>query len=93
MHGKVDKIYHSEEQTIFKNLPTPFDATRYHSLCIDPTAVPDSLEAIAKSKDNTIMAIMHRELPIFGLQFHPESIKTNCGKDILKNFLNILESN
>jgi anthranilate synthase component 2 len=90
MHGKVDKIHHSQESIIFKNLSTPFEATRYHSLCIDPTTLPSSLVAIAKSRDKTIMAIMHQELPIFGLQFHPESIKTICGKQILNNFLNIL---
>ena len=91
MHGKIDEIHHSQENIIFKNLSTPFEATRYHSLCIDPTSLPKSLVAIAKSRDNTIMAIMHQELPIFGLQFHPESIKTTCGKKILNNFLNILE--
>ena len=91
MHGKVDKIYHSKEHMIFKNLSTPFEATRYHSLCIDPVTLPNSLIAIAEAEDNTIMAIMHQELPIFGLQFHPESIKTSGGKQILKNFLNILE--
>ena len=90
MHGKVDKIHHSQESIIFKNLSTPFEATRYHSLCIDPTTLPSSLVAIAKSRDKNIMAIMHQELPIFGLQFHPESIKTICGKQILNNFLNIL---
>ena len=91
MHGKVDKIHQSQEHAIFKNLPTPFEATRYHSLCIDPKNLPNSLVAIAKSRDKTIMAIMHRELPIFGLQFHPESIKTTWGKQILNNFLNFLE--
>ncbi len=91
MHGKVDKIYHSQGHMIFKNLPSPFEATRYHSLCIDPKTVPTSLVTIAKSEDQTIMAIMHHELPIFGLQFHPESIKTTCGKQILQNFLNILK--
>ena len=91
MHGKVDKIYHSQEHQIFKNLSTPFEATRYHSLCIDRASLPNSLIAIAESEDKTIMAVMHQELPIFGLQFHPESIKTSCGKQILKNFLNILE--
>ena len=91
MHGKVDRIYHSQKKVIFKDMATPFEATRYHSLCIDPLTLPNSLEAIAKAEDNTIMAIMHKELPIFGLQFHPESIKTNCGKQILNNFLNILE--
>ena len=91
MHGKVDKIYHSQEHMIFNNLSTPFEATRYHSLCIDPETLPNSLIAIAEAGDKTIMAIMHQELPIFGLQFHPESIKTSYGKQILKNFLNILE--
>ena len=91
MHGKVDKIHYTKEHMIFKNLSTPFEATRYHSLCIDPTTLPKSLVAIAKSRDKTIMAIMHQELPIYGLQFHPESIKTTNGKQILNNFLSILE--
>ena len=93
MHGKVDMVFHSQKHMIFKNLSSPFEATRYHSLCVDPKTLPSSLAAIAKSGDETIMAIMHRELPIFGLQFHPESIKTTCGKQILHNFLSILESN
>ena len=91
MHGKVDEIHYSQEHSIFKNLPNPFEATRYHSLCVDPSTLPNSLVAIAKSRDKTIMAIMHKELPIFGLQFHPESIKTSCGKQILNNFLNVVE--
>ena len=91
MHGKVDRIYYSQEHSIFKNLSNPFEATRYHSLCIDPSTLPNSLVAIAKTIDKTIMATMHKELPIFGLQFHPESIKTSCGKQILNNFLNVLE--
>ena len=91
MHGKVDKIHYTKEHMIFKNLSTPFEATRYHSLCIDPKTLPKSLVAIAKSRDKTIMAIMHQELPIYGLQFHPESIKTTNGKQILNNFLSILE--
>ena len=93
MHGKVDMVYHSQNHMIFENLSSPFEATRYHSLCVDPKTLPSSLAAIAKSRDDTIMAIMHRELPIFGLQFHPESIKTTGGKQILHNFLSILESN
>ena len=91
MHGKVDKIHHAGNTKIFKNLTTPFKATRYHSLCIDHKTLPGSLTTIAKSSDKTIMAIMHKELPIFGLQFHPESIMTTCGKQILNNFLNILD--
>ena len=91
MHGKVDRIHYTQEHSIFENLSNPFEATRYHSLCIDPSTLPSSLLAIAKTIDKTIMAIMHKELPIFGLQFHPESIKTSCGKQILNNFLNGLE--
>ena len=91
MHGKVDRIHHSQEHKIFESISSPFEATRYHSLCIDPKTLPNSLVAIAKSVDETIMAVMHHELPIFGLQFHPESIKTTCGKQILHNFLNIVE--
>ena len=91
MHGKVDEIHYSQEHPIFKSLSNPFKATRYHSLCVDPSTLPNSLVAIAKTRDKTIMAIMHKELPIFGLQFHPESIKTKCGKQILNNFLNVLE--
>ena len=92
MHGKTSKIIHDGDY-LFSNIEQKFTATRYHSLCVDPKTLPSSLAAIAKSGDNTIMAIMHRELPIFGLQFHPESIKTTCGKQILHNFLSILESN
>ena len=91
MHGKVDKIHYFQKHSIFNNLSNPFEATRYHSLCIDPSTLPNSLVAIAKTRDKTIMAIMHKELPIFGLQFHPESVKTSCGKQILNNFLNVLE--
>ena len=89
MHGKVDEIHHSQEHMIFNGLQTPFEATRYHSLyrSNNPTKLTCSH---CKVRDKTIMAIMHHELPIFGLQFHPESIKTACGKQILNNFLNIL---
>lgn len=90
MHGKIDQISHNKEHRIFYNLPSPFEATRYHSLCIDEMTLPSSLVKIASSSDNIIMAIKHKELPIYGLQFHPESIKTTDGKQILTNFLEFL---
>lgn len=91
MHGKVSQIYHKGE-AIFENLPAPFTATRYHSLIIERTSCPDCLEVIAETDDHLIMGIRHKELPVFGVQFHPESILTDGGKVILKNFINIAES-
>ena len=86
MHGKVSEIYH-EGVDIFKGITSPFEATRYHSLLIDPETLTDPLEVIAKTKDNEIMAIRHKEKPIWGVQFHPESILTREGKKLLKNFV------
>lgn len=86
MHGKVSLIYHNEK-TIFKDIPNPFEATRYHSLIVERKSLPSCLEIIAETKDKEIMAIKHKKLPVWGVQFHPESILTAVGKDILKNFL------
>jgi len=86
MHGKVSEIYH-EGVDIFKGITSPFEATRYHSLLIDPETLMDPLEVIAKTKDNEIMAVRHKEKPIWGVQFHPESILTREGKKLLKNFI------
>ncbi|MDD5613736.1 MAG: aminodeoxychorismate/anthranilate synthase component II [Candidatus Omnitrophica bacterium] len=86
MHGKVSLIYHNKKH-IFKNIPSPFKATRYHSLIVNPVTVPDALEVIARTKDKEIMAVRHKKYPVFGVQFHPESILTEVGHDILKNFL------
>ncbi|MCP4177793.1 MAG: aminodeoxychorismate/anthranilate synthase component II [bacterium] len=88
MHGKTSKIYHNNTD-IFRGLPSPFNATRYHSLAIAPDTVPDSLEVTAKTEDGVIMGIKHKKYPIYGVQFHPESILTEHGHDMLSNFLNI----
>ena len=86
MHGKTSQIFHGGKG-IFANLPSPFEATRYHSLIVN-TPLPDSLEVIASTEENEIMAIKHRQYPVYGLQFHPESILTQHGKALLQNFLN-----
>ena len=92
MHGKTSMIYHNSNG-ILKNIPSPFEATRYHSLIIEKKSLPDCFKITAWTKKekeiDEIMAIQHKEYPSFGLQFHPESILTELGKDILKNFLNI----
>ncbi len=88
MHGKTSKIYH-KGQAIFKGLPNPFEATRYHSLLVDPKNFPKELEVIALTKEKEIMGLRHRRLPVYGVQFHPESIMTKVGKQLLKNFLKI----
>jgi len=86
MHGKVSRISHNG-RGVFRGLTQPFEATRYHSLVIDPSAVPAVLEVTARTEDDEIMGVRHRELPITGIQFHPESILTREGKDLLANFL------
>jgi len=87
VHGKVSKIFY-KNSILFNNLENPFNATRYHSLIIDEKTVPRSLKITAKTDKNIIMAIEHKILPIFGVQFHPESIATEDGHKLLKNFLN-----
>lgn len=86
MHGKTSQIEH-DGRTIFRGLPQPFSATRYHSLVIDPSSMPACLEVSARAQDGTIMAVRHRELAVEGVQFHPESILTLAGKMLLANFL------
>jgi anthranilate synthase/aminodeoxychorismate synthase-like glutamine amidotransferase len=86
MHGKASQILH-DGSGVFRDLPSPFSAIRYHSLCSAPEAVPDSLEVIARSDSGVIMAVRHRQYPVHGVQFHPESILTEHGKDLLRNFL------
>lgn len=86
MHGKTSSIEH-EGEGVFAGLPSSLTATRYHSLVIDPATVPDCLQITAHC-DGVIMGIRHRELPIEGVQFHPESILTEAGHDLLRNFLN-----
>ncbi|HDN85381.1 MAG TPA: aminodeoxychorismate/anthranilate synthase component II [Candidatus Aerophobetes bacterium] len=86
MHGKTSLIYHNGK-TIFKKIPSPFTATRYHSLIVENSSVPDCLEINAWTEEDEIMGIKHKKYPVFGVQFHPESILTEVGKKILKNFL------
>jgi len=86
MHGKTSQIHH-DQSGVFEGLPTPFQATRYHSLVVDPDSCPSVLEVSARSPDGEIMGVRHRELPIEGVQFHPESILTAEGKRLLANFL------
>ena len=86
MHGKVSTISHTGEG-VFKGLPNPFQATRYHSLVIDRDTLPDCLEVTAWTEDGEIMGVKHKTLPIEGVQFHPESILTEHGHDLLRNFL------
>ena len=86
MHGKTSKIYHNKKD-IFKNIPNPFVATRYHSLLVEKKSLPACLEIIATTKEAEIMGLKHKEYPVWGVQFHPESILTKSGKDILANFL------
>ena len=88
MHGKTSPILH-DGTGVFANLPSPFEATRYHSLIIDPPTVPERLVVNAHTAEGEIMGVRHREYPIHGVQFHPESILTRHGKDLLKNFLAI----
>lgn len=85
-HGKSSLINH-DGKGVFKGLPNPFPAIRYHSLSVRPETVPKCLEVTARTDKNIIMGLRHREYPVEGVQFHPESIMTEVGKDLLKNFL------
>jgi len=87
MHGKTSLVYHNQK-TIFKGIENPFEATRYHSLLVDRKGLPSCLEIIAETKEKEIMGLKHKKFPVWGAQFHPESILTTAGKDILRNFLN-----
>jgi anthranilate synthase/aminodeoxychorismate synthase-like glutamine amidotransferase len=86
MHGKTSQISHDGEG-LFAGIPTPFTATRYHSLIVERDSIPDVLAVTAESEDGLVMGLRHRELPIVGVQFHPESILTHSGHDLLRNFL------
>jgi anthranilate synthase/aminodeoxychorismate synthase-like glutamine amidotransferase len=86
MHGKTSLIYHNKK-TIFKSIPNPFEATRYHSLLVQRKTLPECLEIIAWTKEGEIMGLKHKKFPLWGVQFHPESVLTKYGKDILANFL------
>ena len=86
IHGKVSEILH-DKKSIFNNLKNPFNATRYHSLIVNENKLPTCLKITARTKSGIIMGVEHKKLPIYGVQFHPESIATNFGHQILKNFL------
>ncbi|MEJ6576734.1 MAG: aminodeoxychorismate/anthranilate synthase component II [Emcibacteraceae bacterium] len=88
MHGKVSLINH-QNKTIFNNIKSPFMATRYHSLIIEKNNLPSCLDITAETEDGIIMGLSHKQYPVHGVQFHPESIASECGHDILQNFINI----
>jgi len=88
MHGKVSEIRH-DGSGVFADLPTPFKATRYHSLSVDRASLPNTLSVTAESEDGVIMGVAHNELPLHGVQFHPESIASENGHSLLRNFLKI----
>ncbi|MEM5543616.1 aminodeoxychorismate/anthranilate synthase component II [Sulfitobacter sp. AS92] len=87
VHGKLGQMQH-EGHGVFAGLPSPFGATRYHSLVVERASLPDCLEVTASLEDGTIMGLQHRELPLHGVQFHPESIRSEHGHALLQNFLN-----
>ncbi|MBI3615234.1 MAG: aminodeoxychorismate/anthranilate synthase component II [Candidatus Omnitrophica bacterium] len=88
MHGKTSLIYH-DKSPLFKGLPNPFEATRYHSLVVKKEKFPAALKITAQTKEHEVMGLQHRRYPIFGVQFHPESILTTVGKQLLRNFLKV----
>jgi len=88
MHGKVSEIHH-DGQGVFHDVPDPFTATRYHSLAVEEATLPSSLEITARAEDGEIMGVRHKDYPVHGIQFHPESILTEEGMRILENFLNL----
>jgi anthranilate synthase/aminodeoxychorismate synthase-like glutamine amidotransferase len=86
MHGKVSRVIH-RQQSVFRGLPSPFTATRYHSLVVEPASLPADLEVTAWTDDGTVMGLRHRQYPLAGVQFHPEAILTEHGHQLLANFL------
>lgn len=90
VHGKMGQMHH-QGQGVFAGLPSPFEATRYHSLVVERATCPDVLQITAELEDGTIMGLQHRELPIHGVQFHPESIASQHGHALLKNFLDLMK--
>ncbi|MGI9502275.1 MAG: anthranilate synthase component II [Geminicoccaceae bacterium] len=89
MHGKTSPILH-DEAGLFSDIPSPFTATRYHSLIAEAESLPDCLEVTARTDDGVIMGLRHRSLPVHGVQFHPESIETKHGHRLLQNFLSVI---
>ena len=91
VHGKMGSIHH-DGTSVFENLPSPFEATRYHSLIVERESLPPALRITAQLQDGTIMGVAHKKLPIHGVQFHPESIASQHGHALLKNFLNMAKT-
>ena len=89
VHGKADKMYLLQPSPLFKGMTDGFEAARYHSLIVEPESLPDCLEVTAETKKHEIMALQHKSLPVYGVQFHPESIMTPEGRTILQNFLSL----
>ncbi len=88
MHGRTSGVEHDESE-LFRGIPPKFTVCRYHSLVVDPASMPGELQTLATCADGTIMALRHRTQPVFGLQFHPEAILTECGFELLRNFLQL----
>ena len=88
MHGKTSPVYHDSD-TIFRSMDNPFEATRYHSLIVERKSLPKQLKIIARTREKEIMGLRHKSLPVWGVQFHPESILTKQGKSLLKNFMRV----
>ena len=90
MHGKTSMVYH-DGKGLYEGLPNPFEAIRYHSLIVNPESLPDFLEVTSRTEDGIVMGVRHKSLPVEGVQFHPESIMTRVGHDLLRNFLKRVE--
>ena len=88
VHGRTSRVFH-DDKGLFAGLPNPFEATRYHSLVVERSSLPDCLEITAKTWDEEIMGVRHKSMPVEGVQFHPESFLTKVGKDLLRNFLRL----
>jgi anthranilate synthase/aminodeoxychorismate synthase-like glutamine amidotransferase len=86
MHGKTSSIEH-DGSGVFTGLPSPLTATRYHSLCLDPSTIPETLRVTARSEDGVVQGVAHRDRPVHGVQFHPESVLSQSGEQIVENFL------
>ena len=91
MHGKLSPVSH-EGSSVFSGLPSPLTATRYHSLTLEPESIPDCLEVTARTEDGVVMGLRHKDLPLHGVQFHPESIASEAGHALLDNFLKITKA-
>ncbi len=90
MHGKTDEIIHNGKK-LLAGIPSPFTVTRYHSLCVEAQSLPQEFTVAARSSDGVVQAIYHKKYPLWGVQFHPESVRTEYGHDIIRNFIQLVE--